>query len=219
MRYLSKSCPLQYLVYDFAMRALIVALVTTFVLLFGSFHAEAQARGASAGRYVTVPAEGGLIFQMKVNGQGPYRTVFNTGAVNIISAAFARQLGLHIEEKTVDFGAIGGSVQARTVHVDTLTVGELNIKDEIFYVLDIPSEAGTPQMLLGWEFMQMFAVEMNPKRSEITFFEGTHFRYAGKGKAVPIFLHTTATVSMWMRKSARSRAAFFWIPGISSEPF
>ena len=127
---------------------------------------------------------------MKVNGRGPYKTVFDTGAVNIMSATFAQQLGLHIEEKAVDFGAIGGSVKARTVHVDTLTIGELNIKDQIFYVLDIPSEAGTPQMLVGWEFMQMFAVEMNTKRNEITFFESTHFRYAGKGKAVPIFLHT-----------------------------
>ena len=88
-----------------------------------------------------------------MNGQGPYRTIFDTGAVNIISAAFAQQLGLYIE-KTVDFGAIGGSVKARTVHVDTLTVGELNLKDETFYVLDMPSEAGTPQMLVGWEFMQ-----------------------------------------------------------------
>jgi len=41
------------------------------------------------GWHVTVPAEGGLIFQMKVNGQGPYRTVFDTGAVNVMSASFA----------------------------------------------------------------------------------------------------------------------------------
>jgi hypothetical protein len=31
---------------------------------------------------VTVPAEGGLTFKMKVNGQGPFPTVFDTGAVN-----------------------------------------------------------------------------------------------------------------------------------------
>jgi predicted aspartyl protease len=127
---------------------------------------------------------------MKVNGQGPFRTVFDTGAVTVISRTFAQQLGLTIAEKPVDFGAIGGRVEAKTVYVDTLSIGELNIKDQTFYVLDIPSDAGTPQMLVGWEFMQMFAVKMDFKRNEITFFEATHFRDQGKGEAVPVFLHT-----------------------------
>ena len=48
---------------------------------------------------VTVPAEGGLTFQMKVNGQGPFKTVFDTGGVNLISANFAAQLGLQVGEK------------------------------------------------------------------------------------------------------------------------
>ena len=104
---------------------------------------------APTGWHVTVPAEGGLIFQMKVDGKGPYRTVFDTGAVNVMSANFAQQLGLRIDEKTIDFGAIGGSVKARTVYIDTLTIGELNIKNQTFYVLDIPSDAGTPQRAIG----------------------------------------------------------------------
>ena len=179
--------------YDFAMHPLrLVLLLLTSALLAGlPMAAQTSAGTASAGGlHVTVPAEGGLIFQMKVDGQGPYSTVFDTGAVNVMSANFAQQLGLRIDEKTMDFGAIGGGVKARTVHVDTLTVGELNIRNQTFYVLDIPSDAGTPQMLVGWEFMQMFAVEMDSRRNQITFFEGTHFRYQGKGKAVPIFLHT-----------------------------
>jgi predicted aspartyl protease len=164
----------------------------TFVLLAG-LPLVAQTPAGTApptGWHVTVPADGGLIFQMKVDGQGPYPTIFDTGAVNVMSANFAQRLGLRIDEKTTDFGAIGGSVKAKTVYVDTLTIGKLNIKNQTFYVLDIPSDAGTPQMLVGWEFMQMFAVELDPRRNEITFFEGMHFHYHGKGEAVPIFLHT-----------------------------
>ena len=175
-----------------AMRSTRLGFLFLTSILLASLPAAAQTPTGTAptGWHVTVPAEGGLIFQMKVDGKGPYRTVFDTGAVNVMSANFAQQLGLRIDEKTIDFGAIGGGVKARTVWVDTLTIGELNIKNQTFYVLDIPSDAGTPQMLVGWEFMQMFAVQIDFKRNEITFFEGTHFHYPGKGEAVPLFLHT-----------------------------
>ena len=162
-------------------------------LLLAALTATAQIASAAptaTGRHVTVPAEGGLIFPMKINGQGPYRTVFDTGAVNVISENFARQLGLTIDEKTIDFGAIGGRVKARTVAIDTVTIGDLTLTHQTFYVLNIPSDAGTPQMLVGWELMQMFAVRMDSRRNELTFFEGDNFRYQGKGEAVPIILHT-----------------------------
>ncbi len=154
--------------------------------------AQAPTAGASpAGWHVTVPAEGGLIFQMKVDGHGPYRTLFDTGGVNVMSANFAQQLGLRVDEKAIDFGAIGGGVKARTVHVDRLTIGDLNIGNQTFYVLDIPPDAGTPQLAVGWELMQMLAVTMDFERNEITFFDGGHFSYAGKGEAIPLYLHTS----------------------------
>jgi hypothetical protein len=74
---------------------------------------------------VTVPAEGGLTFQMKINGQGPFATVFDTGAVNVISANFATQLGLKIEDNSIGFGAIGGGVKVHTTKIDTLSIGDL----------------------------------------------------------------------------------------------
>jgi hypothetical protein len=139
-------------------------------------------------RQVTVAAEGGLIFQMKVNGQGPFRTIFDTGAVNVISADFTKQLGLKVEEKAISFGAIGGSIKARTVHIDTLTIGDLTINNQTFYVLDIPADSGTPQMLVGWEFMRAFAVRMDFQHNQLTFFDGKTFK--GTGNSVPLILHT-----------------------------
>ena len=138
---------------------------------------------------VSVPAEGGLTFQMKVNGQGPFATVFDTGAVNVISASFATQLGLKVEGNPIDFGAIGGGTKVHTTHVDTLSIGDLIVRNQTFYVLDIPSGAGVPQMLVGWEFLQRFAVRMDFQHNELTFSDLSHFTYQGSGTAVPLILN------------------------------
>lgn len=50
--------------------------------------------------------EGGLVLMMKINGQGPFRTVFDTGAVNVVSTTFAKLLGFKAEEAPVHFGAM-----------------------------------------------------------------------------------------------------------------
>jgi len=138
---------------------------------------------------VTVPAEDGLTFQMMVNGQGPFKTVFDTGAVNVISTNFAMQLGLKIEEKPIDFGAIGGSVQAKTAHIDILSIGDLAIRNQNFFVIDIPADKSIPQILVGWEFLQSFAVRMDFQHDELTFFDLSHFDYKGSGAVVPLILN------------------------------
>jgi hypothetical protein len=159
-----------------AMRSMRPGLLVLHAILLTSLPALAQTP-APTGWHLTVPAESGIIFQMKINGEGPYRTIFDTGAVNVISANFAQQLGLKVDEKPIDFGAIGGSIKAKTVYVDTLTIGELNIKNQTFYVLEIPSDAGIPQMLVGWEFMQMFAIQIDVQRNQLTFYDGSQFHY------------------------------------------
>ncbi len=170
--------------------------LVTIVLAFGSAVVGASQTLSLVTDYtmppsgqVTVPAEGGLTFQMKVNGQGPFKTVFDSGAVNVISVGFAQQLGLKSEEKSIDFGAIGGSVKARTVHVDTLAIGDLIVRNQTFFVLDIPGGAGIPQMLVGWELLHGFAVRMNFQRNELTFFDLAHFTYQGSGTPVPLILN------------------------------
>ena len=84
---------------------------------------------------VTVSAEAGLIFKMEIKGPGPFRTIFDTGAVNVISNTFAKRLGLKVEEAPVHFGAIGGAITVHTSHVDTLTIGDLVVRNQTFMCL------------------------------------------------------------------------------------
>ena len=138
---------------------------------------------------VTVPAEGGLAFMMKINGQGPFRTLFDTGGVNMVSATFASRLGLKVEAAPVNFGAIGGTITAHTAHVDALAIGDLVVRDQTFYVFDTPLESGDPEMLVGWELMRRFAIRVDFVHEQLTFSDAAHFHYDGAGTAVPLILH------------------------------
>jgi hypothetical protein len=163
--------------------------------------------GMPASGQVNVPAEGGLIFPMKINGQGPFRTVFDTGAVNLVSIAFAKRLGLKVEEAPVQFGAIGGGITVHTARVDTLAIGDLVVRDQRFYVLEIPSGSGDPEVLVGWELMRRFAVRVDFEHNQLTFFDGPHFRYTGRGSAIPLILNKDGN-------GAEIRAEADGVPGV-----
>lgn len=137
---------------------------------------------------VTVLAEGGLTFDMKINGQGPFRTVFDTGGVNIVSTALAKRLGLKVEEAPVPFGAIGGAITVHTAHVDTMTIGDLVVRNQTFYVMDMPSDSGDPTMIVGWELMLRFAIRVDFEHNQLTFFDGSRFHYAGTGATLPLIM-------------------------------
>jgi hypothetical protein len=138
---------------------------------------------------VTMPAKGGLIFKMKINGQDPIDTIFDTGGVNIVSARLAQQLGLKVETPPVQMGAIGGATTAHFAHVDSLAIGDLVVRDQSFYVLDLPPGSNAPELVVGWELMRRFAVRVDFKHEQLTFFDGTHFHYTGSGAAVPLLLN------------------------------
>ena len=53
---------------------------------------------------VAVPAKGGLIFEVMINGKGPFKALFDTGAVNFMAAGLARQLGLALDSHGFEVG-------------------------------------------------------------------------------------------------------------------
>ena len=173
---------------------------------------DARDHSMPASGQVTVPAKHGLVFQMKVNGLGPFETVFDTGAVNIISSDLAKKLGLQKDSKNYDVKAIGGSGKVQTAHVDMLSIGDLTIRNQTFFVMDIPSGGGIPQMLVGWELLQSFAVRIDFARNELTFNDSDHSPTTARDQRFPLFLTSTGMVLFSMQKLTGSRAAFSSIP-------
>jgi predicted aspartyl protease len=139
---------------------------------------------------VTVPAGNGLIFAIAINGKGPFQALLDTGSDNLLTDSFARRLGLHLNSDAQPFGAGGGSITARTTYIDTLRIGGLTLRHQLFYVIqpaeDIADEV--PMVVLGYETLRRFAIGIDPNRNQITFTDGAKFRPADRGVRVPLTL-------------------------------
>jgi hypothetical protein len=136
---------------------------------------------------VSVPAEGGLIFQATIDGKGPFEAVFDTGSVNILSVNLARKLGLNIDTQGLEFGTSSpANVQVHKTHVDTLQIGDLLIRDQTFYVIDFPVDNGAPTFAVGYELLRRLAVRIDFEQQRLTFYDGPHFHYSGRGTGVPL---------------------------------
>jgi Aspartyl protease/PDZ domain len=136
---------------------------------------------------VSVAAEGGLIFQATIDGKGPFKAVFDTGSVNILSANLAHKLGLKIDAQGLEFGTSSpANVQVHKTHVDTLQIGDLLVRDQTFYVIDFPDEDDAPSFAVGYELLRRLAVRIDFEHQRLTFYDGPRFHYSGTGTAVPL---------------------------------
>jgi predicted aspartyl protease len=136
---------------------------------------------------VTISAEGGLTFQTTINGKGPFKTLFDTGAVNFMSEGFAHRLGLKMDTQGIEFGTSSpANIHGHKVRIDTLKIGDLAIHDQTFYTAALPEDGGTPVLIVGYQLLRRFAIRVDYEHQSLTFYDGPHFHYSGPGTAVPL---------------------------------
>ncbi|MBI3653581.1 MAG: aspartyl protease family protein [Acidobacteria bacterium] len=72
-----------------------------------------------------------ILIAVKINGQGPYEMLLDTGAdFCLIKMTVAQELGLQIDDKELLLGGVGlGKAKARWTKVQTLEVGEVTVKE------------------------------------------------------------------------------------------
>jgi len=93
---------------------------------------------------VNVPAEDGILFQAKINGQGPFELMLDTGSPNLITAGFAKRLSLPLMRSSKKLSTSGGTVDLGTTQIESLAVGGLTLRDQPFLVVDSPWDASDP---------------------------------------------------------------------------
>jgi len=137
---------------------------------------------------VSVPAEGGLVFQATINGIGPFKAGFDTGAgVSILSTNLARKLGLTLDTQASELGTSSpANVQVHKTHIDTLQIGDPLLHDQALYVIDFPGGVDDSGFLVGYELLRRFAVKIDFEQQRLTFYDGPRFHYSGPGTAVPL---------------------------------
>ena len=140
------------------------------------------ARAEAPAKPVTVPFEllrsGHMAIQVKVNGKGPYRLIFDTGApVTLLNNKVAKEAGLLKGVATPAFALFGamGDVKVRS-----LEVGGLTARDTSAIVMDHPvvglmaKKLGPLDGIVGFPFFARYKVTLDYKARTLTFAPGTY---------------------------------------------
>ena len=124
----------------------------------------------------TVPAEadGDIVVDAWLNGQGPFAFILDTGGHAILTPATVAQLGLSAVGAGQSGGAGAGTLAQQDVRVAAMAIGGARFVEQHFYVIplqyatvergDRPPIAG----LLGVELFERLAVRIDHRRRQLT---------------------------------------------------
>jgi hypothetical protein len=106
-----------------------------------------------------------------INGRGPFRLVLDTGASNsVVTAMVAMALGAHTDDThQVLLQGVTGAAAVPTIHVDTLTMGDLAVDSPDLAI--VPDALGGAEGILGSEGLKnkRILIDFHHDRISITY--------------------------------------------------
>ena len=139
---------------------------------------KAEPDKKQAEKAITVPFEllksRHIAVQVKINGKGPYRLIFDTGApTNLVNTKIAKDSGLVKKgDKGGGFGLFG---MAGAKTIDTLEIGDAKLEKVQVMVMDHPTVAaisnalGPIDGLIGFPFFARYKTSIDYQKKEFTF--------------------------------------------------
>jgi hypothetical protein len=138
---------------------------------------ETKPKVSSETKPVVVPFEllksRHMAIKAKVNGKGPYRLIFDTGApVTLLSVKIGKDTGLLKNAPQPLFAPFGPTAE---VKLDTLEVGNLKVKNLPAIVMDHPtvqmmaSALGPIEGIVGFGFFARYKTTIDYQAKELTF--------------------------------------------------
>lgn len=142
---------------------------------------------------VPIEIDGDVIVEAKLNGQGPFAFILDTGGHNILTPAAVTALGLHSVGAGASGGSGAGTVAEQYIHIDRMRIGGLTLRSQPFTVIAFPYDTvergARPPLagILGLELFERFAMRLDYHDKTLTFEPLQGYRHHGQGVAVPIF--------------------------------
>lgn len=155
--------------------------------LFFSFSSKTLAES------ITIPFEfvdNRIFVSIKINGQGPFVMVLDTGASNILDAQIAEKLNITTYDSFNITG--GGEFTATASHGDIqhMDIAGLNFVDQKFLIVDLSGmkkAIGFKNFdgLIGYEVFMSYVAEVNFDKQQVTFTSHDQFKTKPSGEIIP----------------------------------
>jgi clan AA aspartic protease (TIGR02281 family) len=122
---------------------------------------------------VTIPLQRAgnlLVVQAQLNGSRETRLILDTGASHtILSFAVARDLGIYSDQRgtSVTLKTAGGQVQADVVRVNSIRLGDAEVRNSQAAIYDVPDVPAGVDGLLGLTFLHQFAVTLDVAKGRL----------------------------------------------------
>jgi hypothetical protein len=130
--------------------------------------------------------QGRIQIEVKVNNQGPFPFIFDTGSMNIISLDLANQLGVKAAGHRTMQG-FGGPVENASAVPDSINLGGLTIqRSEVAVIGGGPFSKNGLAGILGREFLAKLVAEVDYEHGTLKFFDPATFAYGGRGARLPV---------------------------------
>src|SRR6185437_4761371 len=140
----------------------------------------------------TIIAESGVMVQAKVNGQGPYRFLIDSGAANsyLVDLGLAKKLGCKLQEPFQGTGAGEGSYAEYRCGQKRLQLGNLTIPDAEVVAIDMRPVCTVLGRridgVLGQDLFRKYAVAIDFLGAKVTISDPAQFRPPASGVELPL---------------------------------
>ena len=156
----------------------------------GSSGADFEILGKAASVVPFQLLSNSIVIHVRLNGHGPFALMLDSGAVNFISPAVARELSLPVEREDLASGIGDRVIGSDAVRIESVQIGKVVLHHQRFHVVDLPYglvHAFSERLIggMGYELFRRLAVRIDFDNSQLVFYDGRTFRYRGKGTAVP----------------------------------
>ena len=117
--------------------------------------------------------------QAMIDGKGPYRVIFDTGGLNLVTPTLAKALGLPVKGQFAGSGAGEGTMEVGFTKVAELKVADATLHDQSFYVLPLDAmskvEGVEEQGMIGYETFRRFVTRFDYGARTVTLIDPKHF--------------------------------------------